>query len=90
MKRGDTDGADEQIEASCTFFDFILQSAERIKEENGLPDFDSNKVQFRRIIIKEERSNKRMTKDNEVEDFDLDAVNLHKCHSEFRPVAYCR
>ena len=90
MKRGDTDGADKQIEASCTFFDFILQSAERIREENGLPDFDSNKVQFRRIIIKEERSNKRMTKDNEVENFDLEAVNLHKCHSEFRPVAYCR
>ena len=90
MKRGDTDGADKQIEASCTFFDFILQSAERIKEENGLPDFDSSKVQFRRIIIKEERSNKRMTKDNDVENFDLDAVNLHKCHSEFRPVVYCR
>ena len=90
MKRGDTDGADKQIEAACTFFDFILQSAERIKVENGLPDFDSNKVQFRRIIIKEERSNKRMTKDNEVENFDLEAVNLHKCHSEFRPVAYCR
>lgn len=90
MKRGDTDDADKQIEAASIFFDYIRWSAERIKVENGFPDFDANQIQYRKIIIKEERSNKRMTKDNEIEGFDMKVVNLHKCHSEFRPIAYCR
>lgn len=90
MKRGDTDGADKQIEAASVFFDYVRWSAERIKLENGFPDFDANQIQYRKIVIKEERSNKRMTKDSEIEDFDLKVVNLHKCHSEFRPISYCR
>ena len=90
MKRGDTNGADKQIEASSVFFDFVRRSAERIKEENDFHDFDANQIQYRKIIIKEEHSNKRITKDNDVENFNMDAVNTHKCHSEFRPIAYCR
>lgn len=90
LKRGRHDEAEKQIEASSTFFDYVLQSAERIKIENGFPDFDASQINYRKIIINEEYSNKKMTKDNDVQNFNLDAVNLHKCHSEFRPVAYCR
>lgn len=92
MKRGTTDGADEQINASCTFFDFILESAERIKEKNDYAEFDSSliKDRYRKIIIKEERSNKRRTKRNDVENLDLKAINTHKCYNDFRPVDYCR
>lgn len=90
MKRGDVDGADKQIEASCTFFDFILKSAERIKGDNGFSEFDVNKIKYRKLIIREDHCNKRITKDKDVENLDLDSVNIHKCYKDFRPACYCR
>ena len=90
MKRGVTGGADKQIGASCTFFDFILKSAERIKEENGFPEFDARQIKYRKLIIKEDRCNKRITKNKDVENLDLNAVNIHACYKEFRPIHYCR
>lgn len=90
MKRGVTSGAEKQIDASCTFFDFILKSAERIKEENDFPEFDVSQIKYRKLIITEDRCNKRITKDNDVENLDLSAVNTHACYKEFRPIPYCR
>lgn len=90
MKRGRHDDAEKQIEASSLFFDYILRSAERIKEDNGFSDFDANQVQYRKIIINETYSNKRITKDKDIEDFDLNSTMLHKCHLEFRPIGYCK
>lgn len=90
MKRGRHDDADKQIEASSAFFDYIMQSAERIKVENGFQDFDPQQVRYRKIVINNATSNKRITKDKDIEDLDLNSVIIHKCQSEFRPVGYCK
>lgn len=90
MKRGRHDDADKQIEASTVFFDYIMQSAERIKAENGFQDFDPQQVSYRKIVINNASSNKRITKDKDIEDLDLNSVIIHKCQSEFRPVGYCK
>ena len=90
MKRDRHDDADKQIEASTVFFDYIMQSAERIKAENGFQDFDPQQVSYRKIVINNASSNKRITKDKDIEDLDLNSVIIHKCQSEFRPVGYCK
>lgn len=90
MKRGMHRDASKQIDASSVFFDYVLKSAERIKAENGCQDFDSKQVRYRRIVINEEYSNKKVTKDKDLEDADMDSVLIHKCHSEFRPIGYCK
>lgn len=90
MKRGRHDDADKQIEASSVFFDYIMQSAERIKVENGFQDFDPQQVRYRKIVINNATSNKRITKDKDIADLDLNSVIIHKCQSEFRPVGYCK
>ena len=87
MKRGRHDDADKQIEASSVFFDYIMQ---RIKVENGFQDFDPQQVRYRKIVINNATSNKRITKDKDIEDLDLNSVIVHKCQSEFRPVGYCK
>lgn len=89
MKRGDNGDADKQIEASTVFFDYVRQSAERIKSVNSFPDFDPELVQYRRIIISDKYSNKRGTKDNDIDDFDMNDVIQHNCHDVFRPIKYC-
>ncbi len=67
-----------------------MQSAERIKVENGFQDFDPQQVRYRKIVINNATSNKRITKDKDIEDLDLNSVIIHKCQSEFRPVGYCK
>lgn len=89
MKRGDNGDADKQIEASTLFFDYVRQSAERIKSVNSFPDFNLELVQYRKIIISDKCSNKRGTKDNDIDDFDMNDVIQHNCHDEFRPIKYC-
>lgn len=89
MKRGDIGDADKQIEAATVFFDYVRQSAERIKSVNSFPDFNPELVQYRKIIISDKCSNKRGTKDNDIDDFDMNDVIQHNCHDEFRPIKYC-
>ena len=91
LKRGRHEGAEKQLEASSTFFDYILQTANRIKVENGFSDFDVTQVKCRKIIINEEYCNKHTTKPKDVrEGSNMDGVMLHKCYNEFRPIDYCR
>ena len=91
LKRGRHEGAEKQLEASSTFFDYILQTANRIKVENGFSDFDVTQVKCRKIIINEEYCNKHTTKPKDVrEGSNMDGVMLHKCYKEFRPIDYCR
>ena len=90
MKRGMRRDASKQIDASSVFFDYVLQSAERIKGENGYQDFDSKQVRYRKIVINEVYSNKKITKDKDIEGADMDSVLIHKCHSVFRPIGYCK
>ena len=93
MKREGVGDADKQIEASCTFFDFILKSAERIKSVNSFPDFNPELVRYRRIIVLETHSKKKRIKsetlDKKIKDFDMNEVIPHYCHDEFRPLPYC-
>lgn len=91
LKRGRHEGAEKQLEASSTFFDYILQTADRIKSENDFSDFDVTQVKCRKIIINEEYCNKHTTKPKDVrEGSNMDGVMLHKCYNEFRPIDYCR
>lgn len=91
LKRGRHEGAEKQLEASSTFFDYVLQTANRIKAENGFSDFDATQVKCRKIIINEEFCNKHTTKPKDVrEGSDMDGIILHKCYNEFRPIDYCR
>lgn len=90
MKRGRHDDAEEQLNASRTFFDYILQSAERIKNVNAIRGFNSSTVRYRRVVIHKAGSNKRITKIKDLENIDLDDVIIHDCYDEFRPVCYCR
>lgn len=91
LKRGRHEGAEKQLEASSTFFDYILQTADRIKAENAFSNFDATQVKCRKIIINEEFCNKHTTKPKDVrEGSDMDGIILHKCYNEFRPIDYCR
>ena len=51
MKRGVRSHAAVQLNASRTFIDYILSTADRIKEANAMKDFDSNDVEIRRIVL---------------------------------------
>lgn len=53
MKRGNQSGDEArlQLDAAKTFMDYVLASAERIKGENSMEDFDRDTVEFRRVIL---------------------------------------
>lgn len=89
LKRGTKEDAHKQLGASKTFMDFIIATANRIKAENNHDDFDSNKIRFRRIIIKEEVSNKHITKPNELDTRLFNTCLTCKCKDKFNPVPYC-
>jgi len=90
LKRGSTEDADEQIQASKVFMDYIISTAKRIKKDNDQLDFDSDNIRFRRLIIKKETSNKRITKPNELDPQTFNTCLLHKCTDKFNPICYCR
>ena len=90
MKRGKNEDYEIQLEASKCFFDYILQSAERIQGLNDWTDLNTDDVHYRRIEIKEDCSNKRTTKNKDIETMDLNGFMQHHCQNEFRPIYYCR
>lgn len=55
MKRGVRSHGKVQLEASRTFMNYVLASAERIKKANSMDDFNSSDVEFRRIILTESK-----------------------------------
>ncbi len=90
MKRGTNEGAKIQLEASKCFFDYILQSADRIKGQNCWTNLNTQNVYYRRIEIKEEHSNKKTTKPNDIENMDMDDFIQHRCSDVFKPIYYCK
>lgn len=62
MKRGTNAKSENQLDAAFLFMDYVLNSAERIKEKNGMPEFTRNDVEIRRIRVKRPASNKLVTK----------------------------
>ena len=90
MKRGERSQADMQLDRSSDFFDYIRQSAKRIQDDNYWEGVDfMDNIKYRKIVIVEERSNKRQTKPKDVEAANLEGYLYHKCHDEFRPAPYC-
>lgn len=89
LKRGICDDADKQIEASEMFMDYVIDSAERIKGENNVSDFDKQRIRFRRIIVQEEHSNKRQTKREDINVRDINSVLKCRCEDRFFPIYYC-
>ncbi len=65
MKRGKSSHAEEQLNAGRSFLDYVLQSCTRVRNSNGMADFDHRKVEFRRVILKPSASNKWVTKPKE-------------------------
>ena len=51
LKRGSTTHARLQLEASKVFMQYVLNSAERIKDDNNMEMFDKGKTLFRKGII---------------------------------------
>lgn len=62
MKRGTNSKSEEQLDAAYVFMDYVLDTAERIKEKNGMPEFSREDVEFRKIRVKRPASNKLVTK----------------------------
>ena len=63
MKRSKNDSKyKSQLDASRLFMDYVIANAERIKEENGYPDFDGNSIIMRRVKIIAAPTNKLTTK----------------------------
>lgn len=90
MKRGTPEHAKEQLAASRCFFDYVLSTAERIKDVNGYQDFDSKIIQFRMINIRETLSNKNTTRREDIHRDKFDDILIHRHHrrSSFDPTLY--
>lgn len=67
LKRGDTSGADKQLKASEVFIEFLHKTAERLHRDYGDFDFNRRNVVLRKIIIKEVKSNKTVTKGTRID-----------------------
>ena len=52
MKSGTNAGANQQLDASKIFFDYVKASAERIKVLCGYEDFDSRNIILRKVLLK--------------------------------------
>lgn len=79
MKRGDDRKAETQLNASQMFMDYVLNSAERIKEYNSMPEFSKTDVVFRRIIVKRAATNKLVTKPCDIQRVDKNDVMEFCC-----------
>lgn len=62
LKRGDTSGAYKQLNASEIFIEFIYKTAERLYKDFKDFSFNSKNIILHKIIIKEIKSNKTVTK----------------------------
>lgn len=91
LKRGEGHW-ESQLDASKVFFEYIVASADRIKDENNFSQFDKDSVVIRRIKIQEVGSNKRRTKPADIEIADLDGYNVCNLFraDKFLPIKYCR
>lgn len=52
MKSGNNAGANQQLDASETFIDYVKASAERIQALCGYEDYDSGNIILRRVLLK--------------------------------------
>lgn len=88
LKRGRAKGAQEQLDAAETLMDFVLSSAERIKNSNGYDMFSRSNIQIRKVIIRPAESNKEVTKPKDI-NINPDKCLECRCLKEFRPMIFC-
>jgi hypothetical protein len=85
MKRGTTDGYKKQIQAAEYFMQYILSSAERVKDDNDMPNFNAQNIGFRKVLIRQTMSNKELTKKSEMEKIKkTDSIIELRCYNKFR------
>ncbi len=67
MKRSKNDNKyKSQLDAAKLFMEYVIASAERVKNENGYSDFDGSSIQLRRVkILADPTFNKLTTKPRE-------------------------
>lgn len=80
LKRGNIDGYKEQLDATETFVDYIIESAKRVSSFPGNNfKFDPNTVKYRKILLKESYSNKEATKPKNINlEDEYIRINLNK------------
>lgn len=84
LKRGTTDGHEDQLLASYEFMRYILRSAERIKDMNSMSDFKIQDMEFRRILLRRCVSRKVPTKPSDIKKADKQAIIKCDCHTSIR------
>ncbi|MCH5247539.1 MAG: hypothetical protein J1E99_05205 [Muribaculaceae bacterium] len=87
LKRGGTDGHEQQLEAGRLFMKYILKTAERIKDLNK-QELNIESVELRQVLIQPARSNKELTKRKDIELLDKNSVMKCRCFNEFRLIEY--
>ncbi|MCD8385939.1 MAG: hypothetical protein LUD17_03495 [Bacteroidales bacterium] len=83
MKRGNSDDAEDQLAAGRVFMEYIVSSANRIKDINGYSDFDCNAIQYRLISLKRPKSNKTTTRPKDLSDLDKNQIMHISCPGRF-------
>lgn len=61
LKSGLNGDAYKQLDASATFMEYVKQTAVRISVVNDYPNFDTNKVKIRKIVLKPAPKSRPMT-----------------------------
>lgn len=83
MKRGTTDGAEQQLEAGYEFMSFVMKSAERIKRLNNVPDFNLDNIVYRRVLLKLPVSPKLRTRPGDIRIEDRDGIIVYTDYATF-------
>lgn len=83
MKRGSSAGNGEQLKATKMWMDYVLNSAERIKDKNNKEDFDASLVSFRRVLLKRAADNKQLTQPHELQIADKNSIIQVFCFNRF-------
>lgn len=87
LKRGDTSGAEKQLDASRLFIEYVLATASRISQENDM-DVDYSHVDFRKLVLADTRSTKRTLCPIYMENRVTSELQVIPCSCSFNPTHY--
>ena len=79
LKRGATTGYRKQIDASHCFMSYVIDSAERIKQDNAYDEFDRDNIHFRKVLIKKCSSEKQVTHNSDIAFDKNDYIDFYCC-----------
>lgn len=87
LKRGDTSGAEKQLDASRLFIEYVLATAARISQENDI-EADYSHVDFRKLVLADTRSKKRTLCPIYMENRVTSELQVIPCSCSFNPNHY--